>query len=165
MKEDCVSAAVEIHCCSSDSEEEEEEVIVRVPTFPTKTEVTLLQEKKNDIEKIVKQETEEDEETEEEVEVEVEVEETEEEDVEEVETETEEVEVEKKEKEEEEEELYEVEINGIMYVINDDEDGTIYSYINEEVGDKIGEFKGMIAHIFEGDNKGVYDRGLCKFDF
>jgi hypothetical protein len=52
-----------------------------------------------------------------------------------------------------------------MYVTNDDEDGTIYSYINEEVGDKIGEFKGKIAHIFEGDNKGLYDRHMCKFDF
>jgi hypothetical protein len=69
------------------------------------------------------------------------------------------------EAEEEEEELYEVEINGIMYVTNDDEDGTIYSYTNEEVGDKIGEFRDKTAHILEGGNKGVYDKHMCKFDF
>ena len=66
---------------------------------------------------------------------------------------------------EEEEELYEVEINGVMYVTNDDEDGTIYSYINEEVGDKVGEFKGLVAHIYNGKNKGIYDRTKCKLNF
>ena len=66
--------------------------------------------------------------------------------------------------EEEEEELFEVEINGILYVSNDDEDGNIYSYINEEVGDKVGQFKAKNATIFEGKNKGTYDRTKCKFD-
>ena len=67
--------------------------------------------------------------------------------------------------EEEEEELFEVEINGVMYVSNDDEDGTIYSYVNEEVGDEIGKFIGKVAHIYKGKNKGVYDRTKCKFNF
>jgi hypothetical protein len=57
------------------------------------------------------------------------------------------------------------EINGIMYVTNDDEDGTIYSYDNEEVGDKVGEFKGLVAHIYNGKNKGIYDRTMCKMNF
>ena len=67
--------------------------------------------------------------------------------------------------EEEEEELFEVEINGVMYVSNDDEDGDIYSYINEEVGDIVGKFKDKNATIFEGKNKGTYDRTKCKFKF
>ncbi len=82
-----------------------------------------------------------------------------------VETETEEeVEEAQGEAEEEEEELFEVEINGVIYVSNDDEDGNIYSYINEEVGDKVGQFKDKNATIFEGKNKGTYDRTKCKFD-
>ena len=80
-----------------------------------------------------------------------------------METETEEEEAEAED--EEEEELFEVEINGVMYVSNDDEDGTIYAYVNEEVGDKVGEFKGKVAHIYTGKNKGVYDRTKCKMDF
>ena len=52
-----------------------------------------------------------------------------------------------------------------MYVSNDDEDGTIYAYVNEEVGDKVGEFKGKVAHIYTGKNKGIYDRTKCKMDF
>jgi hypothetical protein len=51
-----------------------------------------------------------------------------------------------------------------MYVSNDDEDGNIYSYVNEEVGDKVGQFKDKNATIFEGKNKGTYDRTKCKFD-
>jgi hypothetical protein len=66
--------------------------------------------------------------------------------------------------EEEEEELFEVNINGVMYVSNDDEDGTIYSYVNEEVGDEIGKFIGKVAHVYKGANKGVYDRTKCKFN-
>jgi hypothetical protein len=58
-----------------------------------------------------------------------------------------------------------VEINGVMYVSNDDEDGNIYSYIKEEVGDKVGKFKDKIATIYEGYNKGIYDITKCKFDF
>ena len=65
------------------------------------------------------------------------------------------------EEEEEEEELFEVKINGVMYVCNDDEHGDIYSYINEEVGDKVGNFKDKIATIFTGKNKGIYDRTKC----
>ena len=94
--------------------------------------------------------------------------------VDDVETETEEDEkeeekveeekVEEEKVEEDEEELFEVEINGVIYVSNDDEDGNIYSYINEEVGDKVGHFKDKNATIFEGKNKGTYDRTKCKFD-
>jgi hypothetical protein len=51
-----------------------------------------------------------------------------------------------------------------MYVSNDDEDGTIYSYVNEEVGDVIGKFIGKVAHIYNGKNKGVYDRTKYKFN-
>ena len=51
-----------------------------------------------------------------------------------------------------------------MYVSNDDEDGNIYSYINEEVGDQIGKFKDKSATIYEGKNKGTYDRTKCIFD-
>jgi len=69
------------------------------------------------------------------------------------------------EEEEEEEELFEVKINDIMYVSNDDEDGTIYSYVDEEVGDEIGKFIGKIAHIYKGANKGVYDKSKCIFNF
>jgi hypothetical protein len=68
------------------------------------------------------------------------------------------------EEEEEEEELYEVKINGVMYVSNDDEDGTIYSYVDEEVGDEIGKFIGKIAHIYKGANKGVYDITKIVFE-
>ena len=69
------------------------------------------------------------------------------------------------EAEEEEEELFEVQVNGVMYVSNDDEDGTIYSYVDEEVGDEIGKFIGKVAHIYSGGNKGVYDSSKCKFNF
>ena len=72
---------------------------------------------------------------------------------------------EEEEEEEEEEELFEVSINGVMYVSNDDEDGTIYSYVDEEVGDEIGKFIGKVAHIYSGGNKGIYDRTKCKFNF
>jgi hypothetical protein len=72
-------------------------------------------------------------------------------------------EVEEEEEEEEEEELFEVTINGVVYVSNDDECGNIYSYINEEVGDKVGEFKDKNAIIYDGKNKGIYDR--TKYDF
>ncbi len=74
------------------------------------------------------------------------------------------VEEEEEEKAEEEEELYEVEINGVMYVSNDDEDGTIYSYVDEEVGDKVGEFKGTVAHIYKCENKGIYGRTMFKIN-
>ena len=63
-----------------------------------------------------------------------------------------------------EEDLLEVESNGIMYVSNDDEDGNIYSYINEEVGEQVGKFKDKNATIYEGKNKGTYDRTKCKFN-
>jgi hypothetical protein len=70
----------------------------------------------------------------------------------------------KEKEEEEEEELFEVTINGVTYVSNDDECGTIYSYINEEVGDKVGEFKDKYAIIFDGKNKGTYDRTKYNFN-
>jgi len=53
------------------------------------------------------------------------------------------VETETKEEEddEEEEELFEIEIDDITYCTNDENNGYIYEYKNEEVGDKIGYFK------------------------
>jgi hypothetical protein len=162
VKEKCVSTAVEIHCCSSDSEEEEnliksldnseeeeeEEEEEVMPTFPTAQELTKLKET-NYV---------------------VSVEEVEETEEAEVEADANSVESEndvqaEEEEEEEEEELFEVQINGIMYVSNDDEDGTIYSYVDEEVGDEIGKFIGKVAHIYSGANKGVYDRTKCNFNF
>jgi hypothetical protein len=168
-----------------EEEEEEEDIVVKMPTFPTK---------KIDEVKSVIEETKTEEQTEEDVEqdnidpeYDVETETEEDSDEEQatetipdmktlevkVETETEVAQDENKDEdkgqdedeEEEEEELYEVEINGVVYVTNDDEDGTIYSYINEEVGDKVGEFKGLVAHIYNGKNKGIYDRTKCKLNF
>ena len=90
-------------------------------------------------------EVEEEEEETEEVEVEEEEEETEEEEEEteevEVEEETEEVEVEEVE-EEEEEEVYEVIINNKSYYTTNEIKGYIYAIdADEEIGEKIGEFK------------------------
>jgi hypothetical protein len=142
-------------------EEEEEDLPIKMPTFPTKTKPEPAVEVKPVIVE------EEEEEEEDEVETETEEDSDEEEEAEpahspELKVSTPE---ENAEEEEEEEELYEVEINGIMYVTNDDEDGTIYSYDNEEVGDKVGEFKGLVAHIYNGKNKGIYDRTMCKMNF
>jgi hypothetical protein len=154
-EEEEADAEVEVE---AEEEEEEEETPVKMPTFPSKNVVEV---------KPVIAEPEPEAEAEDDVETE-----TEEESDEEVESprepvkeaEEKEEEEEAAEEEEEEEELYEVEINGVMYVTNDDEDGTIYSYINEEVGDKVGEFKGTFAHIYKGKNKGIYDKTMCKID-
>jgi hypothetical protein len=131
-----------------------------MPTFPTKTKPEPAVE----VKPVIVEEEEEDEEDE----VETETEEDSDEDEEpapEPEPELKTSTPEENAEEEEEEELYEVEINGVMYVTNDDEDGTIYSYDNEEVGDKVGEFKGLVAHIYKGKNKGIYDRTMCKMNF
>ena len=169
-----------------EDEEEDEDTVVKMPTFPTKK----VDEVKSVIEETKTEEPtdEEDDEDEEQdaidPEYDVETENEEDSDQEQVtepisDTKTLEVKVEtetetetdlaqneeENEEEEEEEELYEVEINGVMYVTNDDEDGTIYSYINEEVGDKVGEFKGLVAHVYNGKNKGIYDRTKCKLNF
>ena len=176
VKKECVSAAVEIHSCSSDSEEEEnlikpldnseeeEEEEEVMPTFPTAQELTKLKE----INHVVSNDTTEEVEVKVDVETEadansVESENDVQEDTEEEEEEAQEAEAEA-EADEEEEELFEVDINGVMYVSNDDEDGTIYSYVNEEVGDEIGKFIGKVAHVYKGANKGVYDRTKCKFN-
>jgi chemotaxis protein histidine kinase CheA len=47
--------------------------------------------------------------------------------------------------EEEELELFEVEIKGKTYVTNDETDGDIYAYVNEEVGEIVGAFKSGVA--------------------
>ena len=167
-----VVAAVEIHCCSSDSEEEEEKEQDEEEEEEEEEHETV-NDVKEDTVADVEQEEEEQEEEEEEEEVKLPTFPTKSEivsniTVDDVETETEEdekeEEKEEEEVEEEEEELFEVEINGVIYVSNDDEDGNIYSYINEEVGDKVGQFKDKNATIFEGKNKGTYDRTKCKFD-
>jgi hypothetical protein len=132
-----------------------------MPTFPTKTKSEPVVEVKPVIQEV-------EEEEEDEVETETEEDSDEEEETEPAPAHEPELKTsapEKEEEEEEEEELYEVEINGVMYVTNDDEDGTIYSYDNEEVGDKVGEFKGLVAHIYKGKNKGIYDRTMCKMNF
>ena len=143
------------------ADEEEEDLPVKMPTFPTKTKPEPAVEVKPVIVE------EEEEEEEDEVETETEEDSDEEEEAEAAPAPAPELKTSapEEEEEEEEEELYEVEINGVMYVTNDDEDGTIYSYDNEEVGDKAGEFKGTVAHIYNGKNKGIYDRTLCKMDF
>ena len=170
VKKECVSAAVEIHSCSSDSEEEEnliksldnsEEEEEVMPTFPTAQELTKLKE----INHVVSNDTTEDVEVKVDVEAEADANSVESEnDVQEDTEEDTEEEEEEAEADEEEEELFEVDINGVMYVSNDDEDGTIYSYVNEEVGDEIGQFIGKVAHVYKGANKGVYDRTKCKFN-
>ena len=152
---------------ADDDDEEEEDMPVKMPTFPTKTKP----EPEVEVKPVIV-EDEEEEEGEDDVETETEEDSDEEEEAEaapatapELKTPAPAPEDADAEEEEEEEELYEVEINGVMYVTNDDEDGTIYSYVNEEVGDKAGEFKGTVAHIYNGKNKGIYDRTLCKMDF
>ena len=48
---------------------------------------------------------------------------------------------------EEELELFEVEIKGKTYVTNDEMEGDIYDYTNEEVGEIVGSFKNGIAKL------------------
>ena len=146
-----------------EAEEDEDDLPIKMPTFPTKTKSEPVVEVKPVIQEVKVEEEEEDE-----VETETEEDSDEEEETEPAPAPEPELKTsapEKEEEEEEEEELYEVEINGVMYVTNDDEDGTIYSYDNEEVGDKVGEFKGLVAHIYKGKNKGIYDRTMCKMNF
>jgi hypothetical protein len=126
-----------------------------MPTFPTAQELTKLKETNHVVSLEETKEVEEDANS---VESENDVRED-------LEAEAEaEAEADDEEDEEEEEELFEVKINGVMYVSNDDEDGTIYSYVDEEVGDEIGKFIGKVAHIYSGVNKGVYDRTKIVFE-
>ena len=37
--------------------------------------------------------------------------------------------------------MFEIEIDDITYCTNDDENGFIYEFSNDEVGDKVGYFK------------------------
>jgi len=148
--------AEEAQAEEEEAEEEEEETHIKLPTFPTfitKNEINKEQhidDNVNDVETETESESEE---------IVIKQDEDENEDQDEKKKDEDE------EEEEEEEELYEVEINGVMYVTNDDEDGNIYSYINEEVGDQVGKFKDKNATIYEGKNKGTYDKTKCKFDF
>ena len=52
---------------------------------------------------------------------------------------------EEEEEEEEELELFEVEIKGKTYVTNDETNGDIYEYANDEVGEIVGAFKNGVA--------------------
>ena len=149
-EEEAEEEAEEEEAEEEEAQEEEEEEEVKLPTFPTKSEI-ISSNTKDEVEKEDEVETEDEEEPE-----------KQEEEKEEEEVEVE-VEAEAEEEEEEEEELFEVTINGVVYVSNDDECGNIYSYINEEVGDKVGEFKDKNAIIYDGKNKGIYDR--TKYDF
>ena len=146
-EEEEVEAEEEEEVEEEEEEEEEEEMEIKLPTFPTKSEI-VSNASQDDVETETEEEEEEDEAAEEEA----------------AEEEAAEEEAAEEEEEEEEEELFEVEINGIRYVTNDDEDGNIYSYINEEVGEKVGIFKDTNATIFEGKNKGTYHRTKCNFD-
>ena len=49
------------------------------------------------------------------------------------------------EDEEDELELFEVEIKGKTYVTNDEMQGDIYEYVNDEVGEIVGTFKNGVA--------------------
>ena len=51
------------------------------------------------------------------------------------------------EDEEEELELFEVEIKGKTYVTNDEIEGDIYEYVNDEVGEIVGTFKNGVARL------------------
>ena len=33
------------------------------------------------------------------------------------------------------------------------------------VGDEVGKFIGKVAHVYSGENKGIYDRTKCIFNF
>jgi flagellar hook protein FlgE len=57
------------------------------------------------------------------------------------------VEEEAQEEEEEELELFEVEIKGKTYVTNDETNGDIYEYVNNEVGEIVGAFKNGVAKL------------------
>ena len=54
---------------------------------------------------------------------------------------------EQEEQEEEELELFEVEIKGKTYVTNDETNGDIYEYVNDEVGEIVGAFKNGVAKL------------------
>ena len=90
---------------------------------------------------------EEDEEAEDEEDAEAEAkdEDAEAEDEEDAEAEDEDEDAEAEVEEEEELELFEVEIKGKTYVTNDETDGDIYAYVNEEVGEIVGTFKNGVA--------------------
>ena len=53
------------------------------------------------------------------------------------------------EEEEEELELFEVEIKGKTYVTNDETNGDIYEYVNDEVGEIVGVFKNGVAKMIK----------------
>jgi flagellar hook protein FlgE len=42
-----------------------------------------------------------------------------------------------------------VEIKGKTYVTNNETDGDIYAYVNDEVGEIVGEFKNGVAKLFK----------------
>ena len=51
--------------------------------------------------------------------------------------------------EEEEIELFEVDIKGKTYVTNDETNGDIYEYDNDEVGEIVGTFKNGVAKMMK----------------
>ena len=53
------------------------------------------------------------------------------------------------EQEEEDLELFEVEIKGKTYVTNDETNGDIYEYENDEVGEIVGTFKNGVAKMMK----------------
>ena len=56
---------------------------------------------------------------------------------------------EEEEEQEEDLELFEVEIKGKTYVTNDETNGDIYEYGNDEVGEIVGTFKNGVAKMMK----------------
>jgi hypothetical protein len=56
---------------------------------------------------------------------------------------------EEEQQEDDELELFEVEIKGKTYVTNDETNGDIYEYENDEVGEIVGTFKNGVAKMMK----------------
>jgi hypothetical protein len=138
-----------------EEEEEEEDTTVQEEEEKEEEDTNVQEEEQEEEEDTNVQEEEEDtnvqEEEQEEVEEEVQEEEVQQEVEEEVQQQEEEEEVQQPEDEDEEEELelFEVEIKGKTYVTNNETDGDIYAYVNDEVGEIVGEFKNGVAKLFK----------------
>ena len=135
-----------------ENEEEEDEEVeveeVEEEEEDEEEEVEVEEEEEEDEEEDEEEEEEEEDEEDEEEEVEVE----EEDDDEEVKVEEEKVDVEEEDDEEddeeEEEEVYMIELDGVNYYTEDDNNGNIYEILeDEEIGEKIGYFKDGEPHI------------------
>jgi|688.fasta_scaffold08970_3 hypothetical protein len=139
-----------------EEEQEEEELAAEQEEEQEEEELAAEQEEEKEEEEPAAEQEEEQEEEEQEDEQEEEEKEEEEEPVAEQDEEQEKQEEKEDEKadeedeeqaDEEELELFEVEIKGKTYVTNDEMEGDIYDYTNEEVGEIVGSFKNGIAKL------------------